>query len=67
MSAAVIAGSTIPLVLGAAGAAIQLTRFCRFDRKPTIASGDFDAAAMIHDARRVLHIESIYLGEGRTR
>ena len=54
MSGAILAGTTAPLVLGVAGGLVQMTRFCRFDRKPRIEAGDLDAAAMIHDARKKL-------------
>jgi hypothetical protein len=60
MTGAALSHSTIPIILGAAGAAVQFARFCRFDRKPSISSGDFDAAAMIHDARKELPLEDIF-------
>ena len=60
MTSAVLSHGVIPIVLGVAGAGVQLTRFCRFDRKPNISNGDFDAAAMIHDAQNALPLEKIY-------
>jgi hypothetical protein len=43
------------LVAGATGL-VQLARFWKFDRKPVIANGDLDAAAMVHDAEKVLRV-----------
>lgn len=44
------------LIAGTAGI-VELIRFWRFDRKPDVSGGDFDGAAMIHDARKVLPLE----------
>jgi hypothetical protein len=60
MTGAILSHSSIPIILGAASAAVQFARFCRFDRKPSISGGDFDAAAMIHDARKELPLEDIF-------
>jgi hypothetical protein len=54
MTGALIGGTTAGLVLAAASGLVQLTRFVIFDRKPKVANGDLDAAAMIHDAQEVL-------------
>jgi hypothetical protein len=60
MVGAVMANSMGPIVLGGIGAAIQFTRFFRFDTKPSIAKGDLDAAAMIYDARQTLPLRPPY-------
>jgi hypothetical protein len=44
-------------VLAAASGIVSLTRFWRFDRKPVIAAGDADAAALVHDARDKLRLD----------
>ena len=54
MAGAVLAGPGPRLVIAAASGPVELTRFWKFDRKPVIADGDLDAAAMVHDAREVL-------------
>jgi len=41
---------------GRASGLVTVTRFAAYDRKPVIASGDLDAAAMIHDAQNVLSL-----------
>jgi hypothetical protein len=43
------------LIAGTLGI-VELTRFWKFDRKPVIADGDLDAAAMVHDARKLLSL-----------
>jgi hypothetical protein len=53
MSGAAIAKSEPGLFIAGASGLVQLTRFWKFDRKPAIANGDLDAAAMVHDARNV--------------
>jgi hypothetical protein len=60
LTGSILSHSSVPIILGAASAAVQLVRFCRFDRKPSISSGDFDAAAIIHDARKKLPLEDIF-------
>jgi hypothetical protein len=60
LTGAILSHSTVPIILSAAGAAVEFARFCRFDRKPSISSGDFDAAAMIHDARKELPLKDIF-------
>ena len=57
MTGAILAGKETGLVIAAASGLVQLTRFWKFDRKPAIADGDLDAAAMIHDARKVLSLD----------
>jgi hypothetical protein len=57
ITAAAIAGATTGMVVAGASGIIQLTRFWKFDRKPIIANGDLDAAAMVHDAREVLSLD----------
>ncbi len=57
MTGAFIAGSDAAITLAGAGGLVQLSRFWQFDRKPVIADGDLDAAAMIHDAREVLQLD----------
>lgn len=52
MTGAFLAGTIPALSIGAVGGLIQLARFYKFDRRPSIEHGDFDAAAMIYDARR---------------
>jgi hypothetical protein len=44
------------LAIGGTAGLAQLTRFCKFDRKPVIDSGELDAAAMIHDATDVVSV-----------
>jgi hypothetical protein len=53
MGGAAIAKSEPGLFIAGASGLVQLTRFWKFDRKPVIANGDLDAAAMVHDARNV--------------
>lgn len=57
MAGASVASTTAGLLLAGAGGLVQLARFCKFDRKPVIESGDRDAAAMIHDARKRLALK----------
>jgi hypothetical protein len=57
IAAAAISGATTGVVVAGASGIIQLTRFWKFDRKPIIANGDLDAAAMVHDAREVLSLD----------
>jgi hypothetical protein len=54
MTGAMIAGTTTGLVLAGSGGLVSMVKFWKFDRKPVIESGDLDAAAMIHDARKKL-------------
>lgn len=54
LGAAIIAGPMAGVVLAGSQGLVQLTRFYTLDRKPTIAGGDLDAAAMIHDAQQTL-------------
>jgi hypothetical protein len=49
-----MSGSLLPLVLAGAGGLVTLVRFAKFDRKPKVDEGDFDGAAMIHDAQQLL-------------
>jgi hypothetical protein len=57
MAGAVLAGPGPAAVIAAASGIVELTRFWKFDRKPVIADGDLDAAAMVHDARQVLSLD----------
>jgi hypothetical protein len=54
MAGAIVGGEQTGLLFAGAGGLVELARFWRFDRNPTIDLGDLDAAAMIHDARRKL-------------
>lgn len=55
--ASAVAGEKFNAIyLAATGGLVQRTRFWKFDRKPAIESGNFDAAAMIHDASNKLSI-----------
>lgn len=54
MAGAVLAGPGTGLVLAGASGLVELSRFWKFDRNPVISNGDLDAAAMVHDARKVL-------------
>jgi hypothetical protein len=54
MTGAIMSGSLLPLVLAGAGGLVTLVRFAKFDRKPKVDEGDFDGAAMIHDAQQLL-------------
>ncbi len=57
LGGAMLAGAGSGFVIAAASGLVQLTRFWKFDRKPVIADGDLDAAAMVHDARKVLSLD----------
>ncbi len=57
MAGAVLAGPGPGVVIAAASGLVELTRFWKFDHKPVIADGDLDAAAMVHDARKVLSLD----------
>ena len=57
MAGALIAKSETSLVIAGTSGLVQLARFWEFDRKPVIADGDLDAAAMVHDARRALSLD----------
>lgn len=54
MAGAMIAKSDTGLAIAGSSGLVQLARFWKFDRKPVIEDGDLDAAAMVHDARKVL-------------
>jgi hypothetical protein len=49
MAGAVIAGAGPGLVIAGSAGLVELARFWNVDRKPVIADGDLDAAAMVHD------------------
>ncbi|CAM2169989.1 conserved hypothetical protein [Paraburkholderia sacchari] len=71
-SVAKFAFTVIPIILGVTGAIlepnhtgvaiaaasgmVEMTRFVTFERKPEVAKGDLDAAAMAYDARKVLRV-----------
>jgi hypothetical protein len=56
VAGAVLAGPGPGLLIAGALGLVELTRFWKFDRKPVIADGDLDAAAMVHDARKLLSL-----------
>jgi hypothetical protein len=56
MAGALMGGSKTGLEIASASGLVQLARFWTFDRKPAIADGDLDAAAMVHDARKTLSL-----------
>lgn len=56
LTGTLLTGAEQGLMLAAAGSLVQVARFWRFDRKPNIAAGDLDAAAMVHDARKELDL-----------
>jgi hypothetical protein len=57
LTGALIAGGPLGVVTASARGLISLAKFWRFDRRPVIAAGDCDAAAMLHDARAHLRLE----------
>lgn len=57
MTGALLAQGGHDLVIAGGAGLVELVRFWKFDRKPVIANGDLDAAAMIHDARKVLLLD----------
>lgn len=57
LAGAAIDGGLISLPIAGAIGLIEIARFWKFDRQPVIENGDFDAAAMIHDARAALPID----------
>jgi len=52
----VMAGPGPGLLLAGTSGLVELARFWKFDRKPVIDNGDLDAAAMVHDARKVVSL-----------
>lgn len=56
IAGAAIGGSLPGMLLAASAGGVSLVQFWRFDSKPSIEAGDFDAAAMIHDARKQLRL-----------
>lgn len=57
LAGAVMAGPGPGLLLAGTSGLVELARFWKFDRKPVIDNGDLDAAAMVHDARKVVSLQ----------
>jgi hypothetical protein len=51
-----IAGASLVTPYMAAGAAVSIAKFVKFDRKPVIKAGECSAAAMFHDVRKSFKI-----------
>jgi hypothetical protein len=57
IAGALLNASKPKIILAGATGLVELTRFWKFDRKPTIEAGDLDSAAMIHDVQKALSLD----------
>jgi len=54
LAGALMTGALPAIVFAGAAGLVQIAKFATFDRKPRVEAGDFDGAAMIHEAQQVI-------------